>query len=364
MLAFLLLVDGVGHASPLSRQLARQRQVATHIGQVQEQLQIDQGQMKGVLSQLSGLDQSLAGAQARLASAQGQATAVARQVASDQSREQALQRRLRQRRVLLGRRLREIHEQGTLGYLDVLLGAHSFATFLTRLSWVEEVVGGDVAFLRRTRSEQHSLRAVQAQLQGEEGRLLALIRGETRRRQELAATQAQRRQVLATLETDHRLREAALAQLEQEQAQISQLVQRLETRGGTGIGGIRFIWPTAGPITSPFGMRIDPILHRPYFHTGIDIGAPYGQKVVAAAAGRVLVAGWVNGFGNTVIIDDGGGVTTLYGHAEKLLVQTGEEVAQGQPISLVGATGWATGPHLHFQIMIGGRPVNPLLYLP
>jgi murein DD-endopeptidase MepM/ murein hydrolase activator NlpD len=94
-------------------------------------------------------------------------------------------------------------------------------------------------------------------------------------------------------------------------------------------------------------------------HTGIDIGAGYGSTIRAAGAGEVIFAGYRRGYGNCVIIDHGGGVSTLYGHCSALTVSEGQQVAQGQPIARVGSTGLSTGPHLHFEVRHNGTPVNP-----
>ena len=118
-----------------------------------------------------------------------------------------------------------------------------------------------------------------------------------------------------------------------------------------------FIWPARGALSSRFGWRWQ------RHHNGIDIAAPYGTQIYAAKAGRVTFSGWYYGYGRAVIIDHGDGVSTVYGHASKLLVRVGDMVGAGQPIALVGSTGIATGPHLHFEIRVNGRPLNPLKYL-
>ncbi|MDR7401909.1 MAG: peptidoglycan DD-metalloendopeptidase family protein [Armatimonadota bacterium] len=118
-----------------------------------------------------------------------------------------------------------------------------------------------------------------------------------------------------------------------------------------------FLWPARGSLRSRFGWRWQ------RHHDGIDIAAPYGTPIYAAKAGRVVFAGWYYGYGRTVILDHGNGVTTLYGHASRLLVRVGDQVDAGQPIALVGSTGYSTGPHLHFEIRVRGRPLDPLKYL-
>lgn len=121
--------------------------------------------------------------------------------------------------------------------------------------------------------------------------------------------------------------------------------------------------PVRGRLSSRFGMRYHPVLHRRKLHTGDDLSAKSGTPFRAAREGKVLWAGWKKAYGNTVIVDHGDGVATLYGHASKLSVRSGQSVKAGQYIGNVGSTGWSTGPHLHFEVRKNGKPVNPKSYL-
>jgi len=118
-----------------------------------------------------------------------------------------------------------------------------------------------------------------------------------------------------------------------------------------------FIWPAKARIMSAFGQRGG----RP--HQGVDIDAPYGAPIVAAQTGTVTLAGWKRGYGQTVIIDHGEGLSTLYAHQSRILVRGGERVTQGQQIGIVGATGRVTAPHLHYEVHVNGVPRNPLPWL-
>ena len=122
-----------------------------------------------------------------------------------------------------------------------------------------------------------------------------------------------------------------------------------------------FIWPVRGRITSPYGMRV--ISGRKDFHAGIDIGGPTGTNIVAAESGRVSYAGYMRGYGNVIILSHDGGYSTVYGHNSVNLVKKGQYVKKGSVIGKVGRTGNATGSHLHFEIRLSGKPVNPLSYL-
>jgi hypothetical protein len=129
--------------------------------------------------------------------------------------------------------------------------------------------------------------------------------------------------------------------------------------------GFRPICPTlgVGPTTSFFGNRVHPVTRRITFHAGIDIGASAGTRVVAVSSGTVTFAGVNGGYGNCIIIDHGNGYSTLYGHLRRIDVTRGQSVTQEQKIGEVGSTGVSTGPHLHFEIMVNGTPINPARYL-
>lgn len=121
--------------------------------------------------------------------------------------------------------------------------------------------------------------------------------------------------------------------------------------------------PVPGVVTSPFGYRIHPIFGTKKMHTGVDFDGDLGDPIKAAADGVVIVAQWYGGYGYTVVIDHGGGMTTLYAHQPGLTVSVGREVSMGQVIGSIGSTGYSTGPHLHFEVRIDGTPVNPMNYL-
>jgi murein DD-endopeptidase MepM/ murein hydrolase activator NlpD len=139
---------------------------------------------------------------------------------------------------------------------------------------------------------------------------------------------------------------------------------RLDVSAGARAGAalLRLSWPAGGPITTYFG---DVGWTSPRGHSGLDIAAPYGSPVGAAAAGRVVLATRYGGpYGTEVIIDHGGGLRTIYGHLSRLDVETGDRVERGEVVGLVGSTGFSTGPHLHFEVRVNGELRNPLGFLP
>ncbi len=149
------------------------------------------------------------------------------------------------------------------------------------------------------------------------------------------------------------------------QEQINQMVEELEKQEAGSVAGTgSFIWPTPScyVVTSTYGMRLHPKYHVYKMHTGIDIGASYGSKVLAADSGKVLTSQYSSSYGNYIVISHGNGTTTLYAHLSSRKVSAGDTVTQGDLIGLVGSTGVSTGPHLHFEISVNGSRVNPLDY--
>jgi murein DD-endopeptidase MepM/ murein hydrolase activator NlpD len=163
--------------------------------------------------------------------------------------------------------------------------------------------------------------------------------------------------------------ERELAEEERASRELEQTIREMQTRLGES-GEImkwtgKFIWPVQfRRISDVFGWRVHPIYKTRRFHSGMDLAASTGTPVKAAADGRVLLAGWVSGYGNTVIVDHGGGLSTLYGHNSSITTKAGKLVLQGDIIAKVGSTGVSTGPHLHFEVRQDGTPQDPMRWLP
>ena len=184
-------------------------------------------------------------------------------------------------------------------------------------------------------------------------------------RQQVAAKEAARLALVQKARSQKAAFQKQVAALQAESNSITSLLRGVQK--GQGIApsgkGILAIPLPGAPITSPFGMRYDPILETNSMHTGVDFGAPMGTPIHAAAAGTVVFAGPRGGYGNCTIIDHGNSLATLYGHQSVIGVTVGQKVTKGQVIGKVGSTGMSTGPHLHFEVRVNGTPVNPMLYL-
>ncbi len=190
--------------------------------------------------------------------------------------------------------------------------------------------------------------------------------------QELAVLQEQQKvQLRLKAEAESRISkwESELTAYAAEDQQIQKLIAdssatkvvQYQPRPPSTLG---FQWPAEGPVTSGFGYRIHPVYGSRKLHSGLDVSGPRGTPISAAGEGIVLSAGWQGGYGNTVIIDNGGGISTLYGHMSQIKASVGDTVNRGDVIGLVGATGTATGNHLHFEVRVNGQATDPRPYLP
>jgi murein DD-endopeptidase MepM/ murein hydrolase activator NlpD len=288
----------------------------------------------------------------------------------------------------LRRRLVDAYERGDTDYLNVLLSATSFTDFAERWEDIRYLVAANQRTVRERRAAERAVEAVERQVEGERIVLDDVLAREKQTRFQLAALATTRTQLVVAAEAQRRSVSTEVAQLEElsaaQEAELENFIrarQRLEEERreaadaerrraaqlagqavpppeNTGAPGT-FSWPASGPITDPFGMRMHPITHQWKMHSGMDIGAPMGSTITAAAGGKIIYAGWEGGYGNTIIIDHGGNTSTLYGHCSQLFVSEGQEVQRGQAIGAVGSTGESTGPHLHFEIRINGVPVDP-----
>jgi murein DD-endopeptidase MepM/ murein hydrolase activator NlpD len=340
-------------------------------------------------SQIARLDGRLAVIDDRLTRLDGRIADVEGELSDTRKKLEVLRQQLRLKRAQLqkaedrlqlqldyfGQRVVLSYKSDDLSYIDVILAASSFEDFVSRMRVVRDLIGGDndyVAQLEATRDEvAREKRAIAvkeaavdeavAQLQGQIDQLAELRAVQAAEQQAAAAARQEKGGALAAVAADleelERQEDALLAQ----SATLASIIQG-EQGGGNGTGAM--VWPVSGTVTSGYGWRIHPILKTRRLHTGIDIGASYGTAIVAADSGRVIYSTWVGGYGNTIAIDHGRGISTLYAHQSSLAVGYGATVARGQVIGYVGSTGLSTGPHLHFEVRVNGSPVDPMGYLP
>ncbi len=287
----------------------------------------------------------------------------------------AAKRSLQLHDAMLKRRLVDIYEYGDMSYLDALIASRSFSEFVERWEDLRLLIAANQRAVRARRAVAARVAAIEADLERTRLELQQQEQAQEEARSQLNSL-AQERGNLVELASIRRHSVASeVAEMEDlsaaEEAQLEGLIVERERemeaeRKAAGIAGVEsegsagsFAWPVTGTITSPFGWRSNPFGGAPEFHQGLDIAAPSGTTVTAAASGTVIMAQWYGGYGNYILIDHGGGYSTGYGHLSAIYVSTGQTVQRGQAIGAVGSTGQSTGPHLHFEIRIAGKPVDP-----
>ncbi|MBQ6401675.1 MAG: peptidoglycan DD-metalloendopeptidase family protein [Firmicutes bacterium] len=263
----------------------------------------------------------------------------------------------------LSARLRNMYKNGSVGFMDVLLNSGSFSDFMTNLDMVQRVYQSDADVLKQM---QESYAEIEQKKQEVEALRDALVTAEATAEQEVAAVAAQKEK----LSESNKATEEAIDDLKEEMASLEAELAAKQAEGAVSssdtseyTGGV-FAWPTPGntTITSGYGWRRCPF-HGREFHAALDIGAPSGAPIVAAADGKVIHSGWYGGFGKSVIVDHGGGLVSQYNHCSSTLVSVGDKVKKGQTIAKVGSTGYSTGPHLDFRVYKNGDVVDPRGYL-
>ena len=299
-------------------------------------------------------------------------------------------------------RVRDMEENGIITFLEIIFDSTSFSDLLARIDFVADIMRADEqAYANLVQARYETEEAMEALEETrisltEEKALLEQREAELEEKQREA--EALIRQIEENLDASRELhamfqaqseemdREVAAAvaelrrqeELERQRRQREQQQRAAAAAGGGGGGGGgsssgggggavvgtgELTWPAQGRITSAFGMRRHPVFGDNRFHGGIDIGAPHGASVVAADSGTVVQSTYNSSFGNLIVIDHGNGMQTWYAHLSARHVSVGAAVSRGQVIGLVGSTGIATGPHLHFEVHVGGSRINPVTRL-
>lgn len=271
-------------------------------------------------------------------------------------------------------RMQSLYEQGDTYYLELLSESGSFADFLNKLDYIEQLSQYDNNLLIEYQGVVEYVSLCKAKLEVEQEVLnetKAAAEAEQRAMEELI--KEKEAEILA-FENDIAKKEEIIAAYEAEIAEQTSVIEALEAAvaadradlwGERVYNGGMFCWPAPSytRISDDYGYRNHPILNVQQFHTGVDMAAPGGTPILAAYDGAVVQAAYNSSMGNYVMIDHGSGLYTIYMHAQKLMVSAGDEVSRGEQIATVGTTGRSTGNHLHFSVRLNGSYVSPWGYI-
>ena len=356
---------------------------ADDVDDKQEELQNVQQQMEAQQSKINTVQQVVDNVSSKLQNIQmdmdsaltayngimSRLAATEKQIAVNSELLAQAEKRLEARSKVLNKRMRDIYENGQVNYIDVLFGSVDFMDFSTRMEFLKKIVNQDMNLVLQVKAERDLVAQKRAELERDRAAILSLKQEAVEKKAIIEARKKDQEKLLNAAVSEKETAERAYQELLDTSKQIEGMIRSIQSgrRGsfsGSAGGSGAMSWPINGEITSPFGSRTHPIFGTTRYHSGIDIGADYGDPVAAADSGVVIFSGWMGGYGKAVIIDHGNGLSTLYGHNSNLLVSEGQQVSRGQTIANAGSTGYSTGPHVHFEVRSDGEPVNPMAYLP
>ena len=362
----------------LDRQLQQiqqeKKEAAARAKELDRQLEDIQQEQKSIEQELFDIDLEIDQTEEKLFALENDIEKVTNQAKIAAFELEEAIKRVEDRDALLKTRVQLMYRNGKVKYLEVLLGSNSFSDFLQRFDALEKIIDSDKKILQDNINDKNTIEAKKKEIDKALADLEKLYADAEEARASLMVQRKDRNVKMASLEQ----KEEEIAEYKEDEEQFiieiaAKEAETIEKQQELLYNGGFFAWPVpeSKRITSDFGMRIDPINGRYVGHTGLDIGhAPgksslYGADIVAAADGIVIVAYYVNGYGNTVIINHGGGIWTLYGHIRNggIFVKVGQAVEKGDKIAEVGSTGRSTGPHLHFEVRKDQVPVNPWDYI-
>ena len=334
-----------------------------------------------VYEQLHAIQIELDTATADLKQVQADRIRLDQDITKTEAELKAAQERLQSREKVFYKRVRDIYINGRLSYLDVVVGSKDFSDFANRMEMLKRILQADMGLINTIKTEREEIASKKAKLEADRAKVLELEKVAQEKQTIINQKKAERQAVLERAMNDRDTADRAYNELMASSASITAMLQQraaeraaaaaAASQGGSG-GGATTTWvqgtgqlaaPVNAPITSDFGWRIHPIYGTSRLHAGTDFGVDEGTPVHAADGGVVVEAGWISGYGYTVIIDHGNGISTLYAHNSDVAVSPGQTVSKGQVVSYSGNTGGSTGPHLHFEVRINGEPTDPMGYL-
>ena len=348
----------------IAKKRSRERLLTTTISGYTERINVLEDDINVLQARQTKLETDLANKRAELARVQDE-------LRRERIRLARLRARLAEARAALSERLVELYKADEPDVVTVILESDGFADMLERAEFMQRVSEQDARIIDRVREAKNAAVAAEKRLDALEAKLRKIANEVARRAAEVDAikdrlvsqqgriedARAVKARALDVTRAKRHDLETHLAELEKEQAQVQAQLAGNVPAGPIRQGSGNFIWPINGAFTSPFGMRWGRL------HAGIDIAAPEGTPIRAAASGSVVLLGWTGGYGNYTCVAHGGSLSTCYAHQSRYGTSMGANVSQGQVIGYVGNTGNSTGAHLHFEVRINGSPVDPMGYL-
>ena len=342
-------------------------QIRNNIKNKQQELNESRAKEKSLGDQVNSLEQQINSKQSDIDELEASISEAQAKLETLEEELAAAEEKVNTQNENLNARLRNMYKNGSVGFIDVLMDSGSFSEFLNNLSLVEKVYTSDQDVLEELQKAYDEIDAKKKEIETLQAELSESKATMEERKSSLEADKASVEKKKSEIAADSAETQRELDKLEADaQALTSSIRNSGSSSSSSKYNGGIMAWPVPSchTVSSGYGGRIHPTTGKYKFHGGLDIPGSYGSAIVAANSGKVIWAGnRGDSYGNYVIIDHGGGVSTLYGHSSKVLVSTGQRVSRGQRIANVGSTGRSTGPHCHFEVRINGSRVNPNPYV-
>ena len=287
-------------------------------------------------------------------------------------------RMLKEKTKLLESRLREIYKRRLTGYMEILFNSESFSDFLTRFRYIKNILSLDAEVINDIRQQMKKIEDSKMNLENRE-EILSLLKKEVEKEKEnIEFSIKAKKSIINKIDSQKEVRLKSLKELEQSSQEIKSIIERIYKQQEEDSKKVSqkevptitlkpkkgiFALPIQGKLISGYGRQKNTEFNTYTFNSGIDISAPLGQVVRAAGSGEVIYTGNIKGYGQIIIIDHGGRITTLYAHLSKILVGIGEKVKKGQILGQVGDSGGVSSTRLHFEVRVEGKPTDPMNWL-
>lgn len=345
----------------------RKNELNNQITEANEQVENIQIELTDTLKQIDNLDQKIETYQGQVDELNGKLETLQNQIKTAEEKLTNLENNYKIQRKTFQNRIVAQYEAGDVQYLDVLLSSNTLSEFISNYYLIGEIAKYDRNLLDNIDRQKNEIEKIKTTLTEREKNLKTVKENKEKTATALENAKVIKNSYAKQLTDSEKETQSKIAEYQRELDNLeAQIVTITSIKVGEDYVGGEFAWPAPGysTITSKYGMRVHPILKTHRVHSGTDIAMPMGAYIIAANDGVVTKAGYSStGYGNMVLIDHGGGVSTLYGHGSEILVQTGQTVKRGDIIMKAGSTGWSTGPHLHFEVRINGQHVDSLPYI-
>lgn len=367
LICFVTTISFADEEKKDTKDLQTQRnEIQSELNQANEQLNSIQSDLSENLQQIEKLDSKIEKAENELKEHESKITELKNNINIIQLELDEVSAKHKMQKDLFEKRMIAIYEAGEIQYLDILLKSRNLTEFLSSYYVMSEVVELDINLMNDLAEKKQIINTAKQKLENEKKELSKIVENQIRITNTLENTRRMRQSFISKLSEDEKNLQSKIDEMNEQYKIVNNQILLLAQEGLDieYIGG-ELAWPVPGytRITSPYSMRVHPITGQYKLHTGVDISAPMGANFIAVNDGIVTKAEMNGAYGNMVIVDHGGGVSTLYAHGSEILVTVGQSVKRGDAVLKVGSTGYSTGPHAHFEVRINGVATDPLPYI-